>query len=165
MPEASKRVDIGHIHIFADVMRRHAADRPDAVALSFEGRETRYGELHRRTNRVARALRAAGFQPGQRVGYLGKNSDRYFELLFGAAKAGLVMVPIGWRLAPAEVETILKDAEIGIVFVAPDGAGQANHAIGQIGRTLVPVAIDGAAVNDAAAYDAWLGDPAIDGEV
>jgi long-chain acyl-CoA synthetase len=57
---------------------------------------------------------------GDRIAYVGKNSDHYFELLFGAAKAGVVLAPIGWRLAPREIAYILGDAEARMVFVGPE---------------------------------------------
>ena len=44
---------------------------------------------------VAAALLAEGLIKGDRIAYVGKNSDHYFELLFGAAKAGVVLAPIG----------------------------------------------------------------------
>jgi acyl-CoA synthetase (AMP-forming)/AMP-acid ligase II len=37
--------------------------------------------------RVANALQAQGVRPRERIAYLGKNSDIYFELLMGAMKA------------------------------------------------------------------------------
>ncbi|HEX5380193.1 MAG TPA: fatty acid--CoA ligase [Phenylobacterium sp.] len=104
----------------ADVPRYQARERPDATALVFEGRETRYAAFDRRTNQAARALVAEGLVKGDRIAYLGKNSDHYFELLFGAAKAGVVMAPIGWRLAPPEVAYIVGDAQARLLFVGPE---------------------------------------------
>jgi acyl-CoA synthetase (AMP-forming)/AMP-acid ligase II len=113
------------MHTLADVARIQLRDRPDATALVFEGRATSYATFDRHTNQVARALIAAGVTKGQRVAYLGKNSDHYFELLFGAAKAGVVVVPIGWRLAPPEVAYIVGDSEAAILFAGPEVAEQA----------------------------------------
>ena len=63
------------------------------MAYEFEGRQTSFAEFDRKTNRVANALRALGVKPGERIAYLGKNSDIYFELLIGAIKADVVMAP------------------------------------------------------------------------
>jgi long-chain acyl-CoA synthetase len=103
-----------------DITRVHALARPDAVAFDFEGRRTTYAQLDAHANQVAHALRAAGVGHGQRIAFIGKNCDHYFELLFGAAKAGCVMVPIGWRLAPAEMAFIADNAEARLLFVGPD---------------------------------------------
>jgi len=100
-----------------DLLRQQARERPNATAQIFGDRETSYGELDRRANQVANGLLALGVQVQQRIGYLGKNSDLYFELLFGAAAAGAVLVPVNWRLAPPEMTAILSDAEVTVLFV------------------------------------------------
>ena len=105
-----------------DVTRVHARIRPTATAFAFEGRNTSYAELDAHASQVARALRAAGVGHGDRIAFVGKNCDQYFELLMGAAKAGAVMVPIGWRLAPAEMAFIAHNAEAKLLFVGPDCA-------------------------------------------
>ena len=81
-----------------DIARFHAKARPDSIALTFEGRDTSFKQFDLNTNQVANELTASGVKKGQRIAYIGKNSDHYFELFFGASKVGVVMVPIGWRL-------------------------------------------------------------------
>ena len=53
-------IDFEAMRTLGEVARYHARQRPDAVALAFEGRETTYGDLDRRTNQAARALVAVG---------------------------------------------------------------------------------------------------------
>jgi acyl-CoA synthetase (AMP-forming)/AMP-acid ligase II len=118
----SDLIDFAAMPTLADVPRYHARVRPDATALAFEGRETSFAAFEARTNQAAQALMAEGLKKGDRIAYLGKNSDHYFELLFGATKVGVVMVPIGWRLAPAEVAYIVGDAEARMLFVGPEVA-------------------------------------------
>jgi long-chain acyl-CoA synthetase len=111
-----------HDEIFtlADIPRYHGRTRPGAPATFFEGRHTTYAELDAASSRVARALIAAGLKPGDRIAHLGKNSDLYYELLWGAAKAGVVMVPVNWRLVPREVAYIVGDARARLFFVGPE---------------------------------------------
>jgi acyl-CoA synthetase (AMP-forming)/AMP-acid ligase II len=129
----------------ADIPRHHATVRPGAVALEFEGRVTTYADLDRHTNQVANALTAAGLSKGDRVAYLGKNSDHFFEILFGAAKAGVVLAPVGWRLAAPEAAYI--QAEIpGLAVVALEPVSEA-WPVYEVWRDAVPgtdpeVAID-----------------------
>ncbi|GLS98828.1 acyl-CoA synthetase [Sphingobium jiangsuense] len=104
----------------AERIRDHARTRPDAIALIFEGRETGYGAFDRNASRVANALIAAGCRPGDRVAYLGKNRDIYFEYWIGAVKAGLVTVPVNWRLAPPEVAYILNDCRPRVILCEPE---------------------------------------------
>ena len=66
----------------------HAKALGDAIVYEFEGRQTSFAEFDIKTNRVANGLKALGVKPRERIGYLGKNSDIYFELLLGAMKPG-----------------------------------------------------------------------------
>ncbi|HUJ02041.1 MAG TPA: AMP-binding protein, partial [Rhizomicrobium sp.] len=107
----------------AAIPRLHAQERPDAIALDFNGRLTTYAELDARSNRVAQGLIGLGQHPGARVGYLGKNSDCYFEVLFGAFKARAVIVGVNWRLAPPEIAYVLNDADCEVLFVGKEYYG------------------------------------------
>jgi long-chain acyl-CoA synthetase len=112
---------VREVQTLGDIARRHARENPQGIALVFEGRQTTYQDFDQHTNQVANAFASAGLRSGDRVAYFGKNSAHYFELLFGAAKAGVVMTPIGWRLAPPEVAHILSDSRAPILFVGPEG--------------------------------------------
>ncbi|MDX3746445.1 long-chain-fatty-acid--CoA ligase [Streptomyces sp. AK08-02] len=95
----------------------HAEHRPDTLAVICEGRTLTYADLHRESDRVAHALRAAGLAPGDRVAYLGKESEHYYEILFGCAKSGTVLVPVNWRLTAPEVSHILQDSGTRLLFL------------------------------------------------
>src|SRR5262249_3101790 len=62
----------------ADIPPHFAQSQPDAIAFSFEGRDTTFKAYDAHTNQVANALIASGVKKGERVCYLGKNSDHYF---------------------------------------------------------------------------------------
>ncbi len=113
-------IDYDAMPTLGDIPRYYGRMRPDRMASVYEGRETSWAELDRRSNRVANALIAAGVQKGERIAFAGKGSDEFFELYFGAAKIGAVMVPTIWRLAPPEIAHIAKDSEVRLLFVAPD---------------------------------------------
>jgi acyl-CoA synthetase (AMP-forming)/AMP-acid ligase II len=108
------------IHSLADISRVHSRLTPQSPAIAFEGRTTTYQELDARASQVAQALIANGVRPGDRIAHLGKNSDLYLELLLGAAKAGAVMTPVNWRLAPREFLYIINDCEAKMLFVGPE---------------------------------------------
>jgi fatty-acyl-CoA synthase len=95
----------------------HARTRPDQPAVICEDRALTYGQLHRESNRTAHALLAAGLGAGARVGYLGRESEYYFDLALGCAKAGAVLVPVNSRLTVGEVEHILRDSQAELLFV------------------------------------------------
>ncbi|APY86568.1 fatty acid--CoA ligase [Streptomyces alfalfae] len=97
--------------------RAHAGGRAEHAAIVCEGRTTTYAKLHRESNRAAHALRDAGIGTGDRVAYLGRESENYYLTILACAKAGAVLVPVNWRLTRAEVDHILRDSGAALLFV------------------------------------------------
>lgn len=104
----------------ADIPRRYSVTSPSRIALQYESRRTTYAQWDLICNRVANALKEANEPDGGRVGYLGKNSDAFFHILFGCAKIGAVLVPINWRLALPEICFILKDANCRLLLIGSE---------------------------------------------
>ncbi|MFN3233318.1 MAG: fatty acid--CoA ligase [Alphaproteobacteria bacterium] len=127
----------------ADTIRYWAGERPQTPATIFEGRTTSYETFDRHASQIANGIIAAGVKPQSRVGYLGKNSDLYFELLFGTAKSNTVMVGINWRLAPPEVEYIANDAQVEMLFVDQEFFGLVDQIRDSLGTVKVFVAMSG----------------------
>ena len=107
-----------------------ARERGDALALREEDRRLTFAELEAETARAASAMLAAGLKKGDRIAWLGKNSDLYYRLFFGAARVGIVMVPVGWRLAPKEIAYIVNDTGAKMLFAGPgfEAAAEAIRA-------------------------------------
>jgi long-chain acyl-CoA synthetase len=143
---------INRIKTLGDIARVHATGRPNAVAAKFEGRATTYAAFDAHTNKVSRALLAAEIKINDRIGYLGKNSDLYFEILFGAAKMGAVTLPIGWRLAAAEIAHILNDGDVSLLFVGAEFGDLAAKAIGLTGREIRVIGLED---SSAGGFAAW----------
>ncbi len=139
----SGAVETERFRTLGEVTRAHAVDRPDAVATKFEGRATTYSMFDAHANKVSRALQSSGVKKDERIGYLAKNSDYFFEILFGGAKVGAVTLPIGWRLAPAEVAHILNDGDVSLLFVGPEFGQLAADAIKESGRPVRIVELEG----------------------
>ena len=96
----------------ASMVRENARRSPDAVAVVEIGRPDRWmshAELDARSNQVAAALRADGVAPGDRVLYFGYNRIEFFEMFYGAAKAGVTIVPLNWGLDAAEIKALVAD--------------------------------------------------------
>jgi long-chain acyl-CoA synthetase len=130
------------LRTLVDVVRLHASRRPDTVAMICEGRRVDYAGLHRVTNRIAHGIQAAGARPGDRIAYLGKESEHFYELLFGAAKSGTVLVPINWRLAAAEVEHILRDSGAVLLFVDTEAEPTATRLAPELPKLTTTVRLD-----------------------
>ena len=93
-----------------------AAIRPEKIALYSDGRPFTYKALNDRSVRVANLLSGLGVVKGERVGVLLYNSNEYMEIYFALARMGAIMVPLNWRLVSSEVEFILKDAGVIVLF-------------------------------------------------
>lgn len=144
-------------HTLAASIARQATLRPDHVAINCEGREVSYERLHRESSRTAHTLRAAGLSPGDRVAYLGKESEHYYEIVFGCGKGGFILVPINWRLTPGEVDYILRDSGARLLFVEREFAGVAERIEPSLPTLRTVVALDSAR-NRAAGFLAWKAD-------
>src|ERR1700722_13741391 len=129
----------------ADMVRARAKARGDAVVYEFEGRRTSFAEFDQLTNRVANALIALGIRPGERIAYLGKNSDVYFELLMGAMKANVVMAPVNWRLAGPEIAFIVGDCKASVLFVGPEFVTQVRNIKSQLPDLRAVITTEGGA--------------------
>jgi acyl-CoA synthetase (AMP-forming)/AMP-acid ligase II len=138
----------------ADMVRARAKARGDATAYEFEGRRTSFAEFDGLTNRVANALIALGIRPGERIAYLGKNSDVYFELLMGAMKANVVMAPVNWRLAGPEIAFIVGDCKASVLFVGPEFVTQVRNIQSQLPDLRTVITTEGGAP-EWLDYTAW----------
>jgi len=105
------------MYTVANILRWRRSLVPDNPAITDGGLHTSYRELDQASNRVANALISAGLNRGERVCVLDVCHLGVFEVIFGIAKAGGVFTPINWRLAPAEIAYVIKDAAASIVFV------------------------------------------------
>jgi fatty-acyl-CoA synthase len=82
----------------ADGLRVSAFRSPNKSAVMQGERTLSFRELDQRANRVANAFLGLGLSAGDRVGILLANVPEYVELYFGLARAGLVAVPMSFRL-------------------------------------------------------------------
>ena len=102
---------------FDEFLTHWAKESPDQIALEMGERKTTYGETEVLTRRLIALFADNGVGHGDRIAWLGKNSDRYFHLLYACARVGVVMAPIGWRLAPPEITYILQDTGTKLLIV------------------------------------------------
>lgn len=99
-----------------DIVRHWASKTPDKIALTCGPDSRSYHELDARSNRIANAILAVGARPGASVGFLGKNAIEFFEVWFGATKAGAAIAPFNWRCTATELAQLFDDALPVVVF-------------------------------------------------
>ena len=94
----------------------HARRAPDALAVACEGERMTYGELDRRANRVAHALRARGVGPEVRVGLMVERSARMPAALLGILKAGGAYVPLDPEYPAERLAYMLRDSGAALLL-------------------------------------------------
>ena len=106
------------MYTLAHLPRKGALHYPDRTAVVFENTRMTYKDLNERVNRLANALSSQGFRKGQRLAVLAENTHKYLEIYFAAAKLGMSITPLNFRLADPEITHILNDSESACLFVA-----------------------------------------------
>ncbi|MDX9787789.1 MAG: AMP-binding protein [Desulfobacterales bacterium] len=104
------------IKTLADVPTYYAKQKGGEKVFLLADRSITYKEWERESNRIANALIERKIPRYSRISFIGKNSEYFFYIWFGVMKAGQAFLPLNWRLAPAELAAVVKDAGIPLVF-------------------------------------------------
>jgi fatty-acyl-CoA synthase len=115
------------VTVIPDLLARRAELGGDAVAFEelATGRTLTYAGFDRRAGQAAALLRARGIGEGDRVAILCRNRVAFFEMLFGCARIGAILVPLNWRMPAAELAPLILDAGPSLLFV-----GREEEALG-----------------------------------
>src|SRR3712207_4804091 len=82
-----------------------------------------FRQWNERSCRLANALLGLGLRKGDRVAVLAYNRVEWAEIYAATAKAGLVAVPVNFRLVGPEVRYIVEHAEASALIVEDELAG------------------------------------------
>ncbi|MBA2930407.1 amino acid adenylation domain-containing protein [Pseudomonas sp. CCUG 57209] len=116
----------------AQVIRQHALERPDAVAVVCDGIELSYGELDARANRLAHCLMAQGIGPEMFVGVALERSVDVIVAFYGVMKTGAAYVPLDIDYPQDRVQWIVEDSAMSVLISQHslrsrfDGLGEAT---------------------------------------
>ena len=104
----------------ADAIATHARLMPDKVGARDSARSLTFAAWDVRSAQLAAALLSLGLAKGDRVGIVAANCIEWLEIYVALARAGLVAVPVNFRLSAPEVAYILRDAEVSAVIAGLD---------------------------------------------
>ena len=85
-----------------------AQSSPTATALIDGERISTYAQTDQRTTRLANRLADMGLKPGSRLAILATNCIEYVEIELAAAKAGVIVAALNWRLGDRELKHCIE---------------------------------------------------------
>ena len=118
-----------------DLMLRHAANRPDALALKDEKSSCSYAELVERVTATAAGLASLGVQPADRVALWLPNSADFLVTALGCLWLGAPFVPLSMDDPPARLARAIQDCDPTLIVVStgdehpPDPAAFADQRV------------------------------------
>lgn len=104
-------------------INRNAWLYPRKIGVIDGDRALTFKELRDRVNRMSNALLGMGLQKGDRIAYIGLNSLEIFECYLSVPSAGMVLVPMNFRLAPREIAAVLNDSNPSMMIASAEFAG------------------------------------------
>jgi long-chain acyl-CoA synthetase len=129
---------------------RWSALEPGRDAVVMGDRRCSFADLHARATRVAGLLADLGVGTGDRVGLAMRNRIEYLEISLAVWLRDAVLVPFSYRSTQDELDYMVRDAGLSLVFVEEDGPRPAGG-----GRALSWVDVR----ERAASYDARPASP------
>lgn len=94
----------------------NAARHGNKLAIICEGRTYTYQQFNEEVNKLANGILQLGYQKGEKAAIFMKNSDHFAIAYYALVKAGLVIVPVNFRLTAVETSYILRQSDTSLVF-------------------------------------------------
>ncbi|MBN2490845.1 MAG: AMP-binding protein [Planctomycetes bacterium] len=135
----------------------NARKYPAHIAFMDRARRYTYPETNRRVNRLADALLALGLRKGDKISCLLENSIEICELYVAAAKTGLVLNPVNFRLAARDVAYIVGNADAR-AFVVHDRFTELVNSIRPELPQVEHYVVVGTPADGYTPYEEWLAD-------
>lgn len=148
---------------FSSILRRHAAERPDTIAIVHGERRWSYAELQRSADAHAAGFLALGLKPGDRVLVQLGNIAEFFSVVFGLFRAGLVPVYSLPAHRQTEIVHLATRSEAAAYIAAADYDGFDYRALARDVLAEVPNPLHVIIVGDAQEFtplSTCIADPA-----
>ncbi|MFZ0158499.1 MAG: long-chain fatty acid--CoA ligase [Kineosporiaceae bacterium] len=114
-------------------LARSARRQGEHPALRLDEHVLTYAQLDAAAARLATLVRAAGVQPGDRIGLMMPNVPAFAVIAYGVLRAGGVVVPMNPLLKAREVAYYLTDSGARLMFVWHGMAAQAQDGAAHAG--------------------------------
>ncbi|KAF2193547.1 acetyl-CoA synthetase-like protein [Zopfia rhizophila CBS 207.26] len=91
----------------------------ECLVIPWTGARWTYQRLFDESSLLARALLRYGIRPGDRVGIMAGNCEKYVAVIFAAARIGTILVVLNNTYTADEVQNALQHARIKFLFTTP----------------------------------------------
>ncbi len=106
-----------------EALAMHARLMPDKIGASDLDRNMTFRVWHQRACRLANAMAGLGLVKGDRIAVLAYNSIEWLEIYVATALAGIVAVPVNFRLTAPEARYIIENCEARALIVQDELVG------------------------------------------
>ena len=110
------------------VLEEHVRSYPGKIAHAMGARRLTFAELLQRVDKLINALDKAGVRSGDRILWLGQNSDSIMELLIAASQLNAMLCPTNWRQSRAELAEQIDDLEPAVIVWQEEEVGDETRA-------------------------------------
>jgi len=121
-PGVPTQIDLSSFHSIVDVLEQSCSKYKDRMAYHNMGTEISYSELDYLTRNFAASLQNMGLKQGDRIALMMPNILQYPVALFGALRAGLVVVNTNPMYTARELRHQLVDAGAKAIVVVENFA-------------------------------------------
>jgi len=134
---------------------------PERDAIVFEGNRWTYAQFNERVNRLVHALSTVEVNKGDRIGMLSVNCNQYMEAYFATAKLGAIFVPLNFRAKADELNYMIANAEVKILFVGSRYLEMVDSLLPKLPTIKHSISIDSVS-NGKLYYEDLINSPSID---
>ena len=124
---------MNHLLTVADAVAAHARLQPNKIGARDSRRALTFAQWHERAGRLASGLLALGLVKGDRVALLAFNCVEWMEIYVALARAGLVAVPINFRLTAPEIAYIASHCEARAFIAQGELQGRVDSIRAELG--------------------------------
>ncbi|WP_430396471.1 class I adenylate-forming enzyme family protein [Ferrovibrio sp.] len=132
----------------ADLIRAHATERPQRIALIEGERQLDFAALDALMDRIAAALQRDGIGPGSAIAIAAGTSIEYAAVFLGGLRAGAAVAPLAPSSTPESLAAMTADADAAILFLDGANAAAMSGVMPQVKARRVRL--------DTAEFEAWL---------
>ncbi len=133
---------------YSDLIRSHARERPDHIALIEVERRASFAALDAMMDRIAASLQRDGIRPGECVAVCAATSLEYAAIFLGALRAGIAVAPLPPSATADSLMAMITNCEARLIFIDSATANPLAAA---------PSALSAQAIHlDRHEFEAWL---------